>query len=206
MTEKQGKQPVTGPEHGGRRTLYQRMHLIPQRVGILIAIALIVISIPVGNARELNKKMAAAQRVWDGKATGLAMSQIVEGRVADAANLLTIMKRYPKTATPQRDALEAASQQLQKAHGVSATARASQELEAALLDASDALLQEQSALRQEDQQLVKQVVDSASDHRAKQVVLARDYNREAENALKAYESMPARLFLSKPELFELRAQ
>lgn len=186
---------------GGRRTLYQRLHLISLRGGVILALCMVLASVPLGNWRVLSQKVGAAERVWNGQRPGdLSMAEVMTGRVADAANLLTIMKKFPDAMQAERNALESASQKMREAQSMSQIAQATTTLEQGIQKGALALY-EQPEITQEQKRLVQQVTDSSNNHTMQQVILKRDYNRVMQEALDTYNELPARMLLTKPELF-----
>ena len=208
---KENKAPEQGAEEQptDRRTLYQSLHLMPAWMGMLMGLLLLLISIPAGNWQALDRQVSAARRVWDGltidgskvpKEEQLSMEDILAGRVADAANLLTVMRRYPNAAGEERATLEAARNGMRSAGEPGQIGAANVTLQEAM-KAAVAALYDQANLTGEDDQLVRQVVDDFNDHGRKLRVRVRDYDRVMQKALDAYDTLPTRALFPKPELF-----
>lgn len=198
-----------GKETGGRRTLYQSLHLIPLGKGILLGLLLVIISLPVGNAKQLYGQMREAQLVWDGvhvdgakvpEAEQLSTEKILAERAGAAANLLVIMERYPQSAVSERNALEKAKAALQRAVTPTEARLANDALQQAMSGAIDALYA-QARVTEEDKKLVLSAVGTFNDHGRKLGVRVRDYDRAMQKALDTYNDIPTRALFAKPELY-----
>ena len=213
------KQSNTAPEQrekkakgkATRRTLYQRLHLISFRTGLIIGLVLACVALPVGNQRALERQMRAARQVWEGVVfegytvpadQRKSIPDVLRARAAEAANLVAVMRRYPDAAKPEREALVQARESMPRAGGsVTAYARVDAVLQACMTEAVDALYA-QTKLTAEDAQLVLRVTRAFNDHAGKLGRMARDYNLAAERALDTYYDLPTRIFLEKPVLFD----
>lgn len=211
MKKKQHAQqtPAADVKDAGRRTIYQRLHLLSLSKGICIALALVLASVPVGNARELNRKLDQARRVWegteiDGKAIPadqqLPVSQIIEGRAAAAANLLTVMKRYPDAAVIEREALDRARIAMKNAGDPKSTAQANAALQTCVTEAM-AALPAQASVSSEDYELLRQVAASFNEQANRLAIRIRDYDRQMQKAIDTYDDLPSRGLFPRPELF-----
>jgi len=205
------KVPVTDVTNLGRRTIYQRLHLISLGKGICIALALVLLSVPLGNWRALQSKLDEARRVWDGlevdgkkipAAQQTPISQIIEGRAAAASNLLTIMKRYPGAAVAEREALERARNAMRGAGDPASAERANEALSACVSEGMDALFA-QTNISDDDHAWLEQVAASFNEQGRKLFIRARDYNRQMQKAIDAYDEMPASALFARPALFRL---
>ncbi len=194
-------------KEGARRTLYQRLHLVSLAKGLAIGLVFVLVSIPMGNWRELDRKVGEAQRVWQGlevdgkKIPGdqqLPIGDIVEGRAAAAANLLAIMSRYQDVAKTERAALEKARNTMHNAGTPKEIAEANAALQIAISDAVNAV---HSHLNTEDKELLQTVTASFNEHGRKLAIRARDYDRQMQKAIDTYNDLPTRALFSKPELF-----
>jgi hypothetical protein len=209
--QRTSKTPEQGAEEQlvKRRTLYQSLHLMPAWLGMLLGLLLVLASVPAGNWKALNRQISATQRVWAGLAIDgtpvpkneqLSMEAILAGRVADAANLLTVMRRYPDTAAGERAELETARSGMRSAGEPGRIRAANAALQEAMNSAVKALY-EQVRLTEEDDLLVRQVVDDFNDHGRKLRVRVRDYDHVMQKALDTYNELPSRARFPTPEFF-----
>ncbi len=202
---------LTGGKKGasGRRTLYQSLHLISLSKGILLGLILVVLSVPVGNAKEFQGQMREAQLVWEGvhidgkkvpEADRLSTEEILSGQTGAAANMLVIMDRYPRSATNERIALEKARGVLKQARTPEEARQANDVLQKAMSAAIDALYK-QTEVTDEDKKLVVTAVRTFNDYVSKLRVRVRDYDRALQKALDIYNDIPTRALFAKPEVY-----
>jgi len=210
MKEKQ--QVGVDTQKTGRRTLYQRLHMISFGKGLLVALLLIALSVPVGNGQALGSKLTAARRVWDGLEVDnkpipedrqIPVAQLHKGCADAASNLLTVMSHYPQAAAPEREALERARDAMRAATGPASTAKADHNLFICFQDAMDAL-QSQTQINNESErlELLNEVVVSFNAHRRQLAIRSRDYDRQMQKALDTYNELPTRRLFARPELYE----
>jgi len=211
MKEKQFKEEQL-KEKSGRRTLYQRLHMIPFGKGLLIGLLLVALSVPVGNWQALNSRLAAAQRVWDGleidnnripEDRQVPVAQLIKGCADAASNLITLMSFYPDAAVQEREALERARDAMRAASGPASTAQADHNLFVCFEAAMNAL-QEQTGINSESErlELLSEVVASFNAHRRQLAIRSRDYDRQMQRALDTYNELPTRQLFARPELYD----
>ena len=193
----------------GRHKLYQRLHLVSFGKGLVIALLLVVLSVPVGNWRALNIKLAAAQRVWDGLEVDskkiavdrqVPITQLLKDRGDAATNLITLMKNYPDVAVEERRALERARDAMRAAGDPASTAKADNNLFICFQDAMDALLF-QTTITDEHFELLDEVRVAFNEHGRKLTIRARDYDRQMKKAIDTYNELPTRSLFAEPELY-----
>ncbi|MDR3052025.1 MAG: hypothetical protein LBU67_09950 [Oscillospiraceae bacterium] len=177
-----------------RRTLYQRLHLMPLSVGLLLGLVMAVASVPVGNGQELSRMVNKAMAFWQADA-------YVEGLTAQAANLIKIADRYPQADPKARQALAAAQVNERLAQGVADVQKAERELLAAMQKELAVLMA--SGVSPEDEHNIQIIATTFNDYRAKLHAMARDYNRVALLAVDAYDTMPFRWLFPRPALYDL---
>ncbi|MCL2810644.1 MAG: hypothetical protein FWD25_01995 [Clostridia bacterium] len=196
----------------GRRTLYQRLHMIPFGKGLLIGLLLVVLSVPVGNWQALNSRLAAAQRVWDGLEVDnkripqdrqVPIAQLIKGCADAASNLITLMNHYPSVAIQEREALERARDAMRTASGPVSTAQADHDLFVSF-EAAMGALQDQTGIADESErfELLGEVVASFNTQRRQLVIRTRDYDRQMQRALDTYNELPTRQLFPRPELYD----
>lgn len=189
------KEKTLANEAGQRRTLYQRLHLISFQKGLVIGILLLLLSIPVGNGRELIAKTSAAEAQWQ-------MTEFIDGRVTAAGNLATIAGRYPAAGEDVLQELREAQAQMKRVRtgGVVAVSSADRRLQAAMEAEIDAL-QKTGELTAEDKRLITAVADTFDDNGDKMRRQAREYDRLIQLALSTYEQLPTRFLFPKPQVY-----
>jgi len=212
MKNKQGARQSPGAQskHTDRKTLYQRLHLIPFGKGLLIALILIALSVPVGNRQALNAKLDAAQRVWEGLEVDskripadqqLPIARLIRERADAATNLITLMRHYPDVAVEERQALERARDAMLAAGGPASTARADHALFARFQEAMDALIS-QTTITAEHYELLNEVRVAFNEKGRMLTIRARDFDRQMQKAIDAYNDLPTRGLFARPELYE----
>ncbi len=189
----QNKTQSTEPH--GRRTFYQRLHLMSLPVGILLGALLFLVSIPIGNGRELFSLTQAAQKQWK-------VQPFIDGRVAQVENLITIAERYPGVDASLMQELKEAQAQMKhaKSGGVVPVSAADRRLQAAFTSMIGALHQSEQ-LTQEDKKLIVGVIDAYNEQGTKLGLQAREYNRLAQLAIDLYEKLPTRWLFQKPAIY-----
>ena len=212
MKEKRDVRQGAGDDskNTGRRTFYQRLHMISFGKGLLIALLLIALSVPVGNGQALGGKLSAAQRVWDGlevdnkpipQERQVPVAQLQKGCADAASNLITLMKSYPDAAAQEREALERARDAMRAATGPASTAKADHNLFICFQEAMDALF-DQVSITGEPLDLLNEVVVSFNAQRRQLAIRTRDYDRQMQKALDTYNELPTRRLFPRPELYE----
>jgi len=194
-------------------TLYKRLHLLSFSKGLLIALVLIAISVPIGNRKALTSRLEAAQRVWHGLEVDskpipenqrVSIEQLLKSCADAAANLITLMKNYPDAAVAERTALERARDAMRAAGNPASAVRADYDLFVCFQNAMDALL-DQAHITGEEFELLDGVVASFNAGRRQLALRARDYDRQQQKAIDTYNELPARALFAKPELYETMA-
>jgi len=202
--------PGTDSKNTDRKTLYQRLHLISFGKGLLIALILIALSVPVGNWQALNVKLDAAQRVWDGLEVDSKpipadqqhpIAELIRERAAAASNLITLMQHYPDVAVEERRALERARDAMQAASDPASTARADHALFVSFQEAMDVLVSEAS-LTTEHFELLDAVRVAFNEQGRRLTIRARDFDRQMQKAIDTYDDLPTRQLFARPELYE----
>ncbi len=183
------------PEAQQRRTLYQRLHLLSLPVGILLGILLFLISIPIGNGRELFSLTSAAQKQWK-------VQPFIDGRVAQVENLVTVAERYTGIDASMMQELREAQAQMKHARnsGVVVVSAADRRLQAAFTSMIGAL-EQGGQLTREDKQLIVGIIDAYNEQGTKLGLQAREYNRLAQLAINLYEKLPTRWLFPKPAIY-----
>ena len=193
-----------------RKTLYQRLHLVSFGKGLLIALVLIALSLPVGNWQALNAKLEAAQRTWEGLEVDnkpipadqqVLISRLIKERADAATNLLTLMNNYPNVGVEQRQALERARDAMRAASDPASTARADHDLFASFQEAMDALIS-QTTITPEHYELLDAARVAFNEQGRKLTIRARDFDRQMQKAIDTYNDLPTRRLFARPELYE----
>lgn len=173
-------------ENGG---LMDRLHRLPQAAGIAILALLLAVSVPLGNWRALEN--AAPKDFLRNR----EVVSILEDRADAAENILSVARRTGLSEADIR-AAELAVQALSQAKTVREVSRADQ----ALMQAVSLLTTAQ--LAGEDARSMLAAADDFAEQGSFLRQQARDYNRQAEKALRLYDGLPAKAMLAEPELYE----
>lgn len=206
--------PGNDVQESERKTLYQRLHLVSFHKGLLIGLVLMAVSIPIGNHKALDGRLAASRRVWEGlevdskkipASQQVSIEQLLKACADPAANLVTLMKNYPNAATTERTALERARDAMRAATDPDSTVRADHNLFVCFQNALNAL-QDQADLTAEQNELLDGVVASFNAGRRQLALRSLDYDRQQQKAIDTYNELPARALFAKPELYETIAK
>lgn len=162
---------------------------IPFTMGIVICVAVLCVSLLVGNARSLGAATSEAMKEWD-------VAYLVEDRVGQAKNLLKLCERND-ISQELVDALKSSSNDLDHADGVADTMRKNDALQTAASNVSSALLA--SGMSTSDEKSLSSVMDEFAEQGNMLRYQAREYNEHALEALALYEKLPTKFLLPRPD-------
>lgn len=179
------KQPVRSPEKktgAGIRDL-------PLAAGIAVMALAIVLALPAGNFRAL-QKAAPGDFIRQGD-----VQSIIEDRVDAGENILSVARRVGMSEA-EIDAAAQALAAFEEAKGARAISRADQALAAAMAELTAA------ELDGEDARSMLRAADTFAEQGSFLRQEARAYNEKAEKAEKLYEKLPMKFILSRPDVYE----
>lgn len=185
---KAAKSKKAAKPHG---KLGRMLEKIPYAAGIALCVAMLCVSLLIGNARALSSATAQAMDSW-------TVSEYVSGRVGEARNLLTLCKRNDVSGELTA-ALEDAADALSKAAnaGVSEVISLNQQLETAASNVSAALLA--GDLSASDERSLSATMDDFREQGNFLRQQAREYNQSVADALELYNKLPTKFLLKAPE-------
>lgn len=163
---------------------------IPYAAGIALCVIILCVSLVVGNARALSEATSRAMEEWD-------VSEYISGRVGKASNLLPLCERND-VSVELTAALEEAIDALEKVSesDVSRVIAGNQQLETAAGNVSAALLS--GDLSSADEKALSRTMDDFREEGNFLRQQAREYNREAAEALELYNKLPTKFLLPQP--------
>ena len=167
----------------------EKLHRLPMAAGIAAMVLLMIVSLFVGNFRAL-QNATPKDFIRQGE-----VQSILEDRAAQAGNVVTVASRagldeaYILDVTNAINALEAAK----TARDIS---RADQQLTAAVSELTGA------QLSGEDAKNMLRAADNFAEQGSFLRQEAREFNRRAEKAEKLYQSLPMKLLLAEPDVYE----
>ena len=163
---------------------------IPYAAGIALCVLILCISLVGGNARALSEATSKAMEAWE-------VSEYISGRIGKASNLLTLCERN-EISDALTDALEEAIDALEKTneHDVSRVLAGNQQLETAASNVSAALLS--GDLSSADEKALSRTMDDFREEGNFLRQQAREYNKEAAEALELYNKLPTKFLLPQP--------
>ena len=189
QAQKQTQKQAAAPRKDAPKNA--KKHL-PQAAGIAIMIALLVLSLFVGNFRALSGATPKAfLRQGD-------VQSIIEDRIDAAGNAKLVALRAgldELLIDPVEDAVYA-MEQAKTARDVS---RADQDLTAAVSAMTVAAMEK---LDSENQTMLRSAADDFAEQGSFLRQEARSYNEKAEKAEALYEKLPTKFVLPKPDVYE----
>lgn len=168
----------------------EKLHNLPQAAGIAAMIALLAISLFVGNFRAL-QIAAPTDFIRQGD-----VQSILEDRIAQAGNIVTVATRAGLSAELILD-VSNAMEGLEEAKSAREISRADQKLIAAVSELTTAEFFD-SETRDSMQRAADNFAEQGSFLRQE----AREFNRRSEKAEKLYESLPTKFLLAQPDVYE----
>jgi len=170
--------------------LKEKLHALPRAAGIAAMIALLVVSLFVGNFRALqNATPKAFYKNRD-------VQSILEDRAAQAGNVVTVATRAGLDAQLILDATNAVNA-LEAAKSARDISRADQKLTAAVAELTTAEINDE-----ETRGSMLRAADNFAEQGSFLRQTAREYNRQAEKAVELYESLPTKFLLAEPDVYE----
>ena len=177
-----------------RRTLYQRMHIIPKKVGLIVCVALMVISIPLGNYRELSKHVVKATAT-------LQVEGLLVRRAQQATNMLSVANRYPALGEEERIALRAAQASILRARSAHDQAESDHALTFAMGAMVEALYSD-PGVTEADRRSILAAADFFNQNGTEMKIQVREYNRLIAQAIETYDMLPTKFLFQRPVLFD----
>lgn len=191
MSQQQAKAPAGGQPSGGKKKKQRRD--IPYALGMTLMVLTLLVSLVAGNARALQKAQKDARSAWKVEA-------FVDGRVAEARNLLKIAGRYDVLTDGERRAIEDAADALNRAKTARGTSAANDALQAAMTDASARLMA--GGISATDEDLLSGVMDDFLESGNMLRQQARRFNEAAKDAVELYDRLPTKFLLPRPDYYE----
>lgn len=190
MSQQQAKAPAEGKQKKAEK---KQRRDIPYALGMTLTVIALCASLVCGNARALQKAQKDARALWKVEA-------YVDARVAEARNLLKLAGRYDALSGEDQKALEDAANDLEKARTARETAKANDEVQAAMSAAAAALMAE--GLSTTDETLLSGVMDEFNNNGNMLRQQARRFNEEAQEAKELYGRLPTKFLLPAPDYYE----
>ena len=162
---------------------------LPRAAGIAVMVLLLLLALPVGNFRALQKASPKDFIRWGD------VQSIIEDRIDAGENIVSVAGRVGLDANAV-NAAEAAMKQLEQAKTAREISRADQALSAAMAELTGA------ALEGEDARSMLRAADTFAEQGSFLRQEARAYNEKAEKAEKLYEKLPMKAMLSAPDVYE----
>lgn len=191
MSQQQAKAPAGGKPSAGKKKKQRRD--IPYALGMTLMVVTLCISLVAGNARALQKAQKDARSAWKVEA-------FVDGRVAEARNLLKIAGRYDVLTDAERREIEDAADALDRAKTARETAAANDALQGLMSDAAARLMA--GGIKASDESLLSGVMDDFLDNGNMLRQQARRFNEAAKDAVELYERLPTKFLLPRPDYYE----
>ena len=191
MSQQQAQAPAGGKPSAGKKTKQRRD--IPYALGMTLMVVTLCISLVAGNARALQKAQKDARSAWKVEA-------FVDGRVAEARNLLKIAGRYDVLTDAERREIEDAADALDRAKTARETAAANDALQGLMSDAAARLMA--GGIKASDESLLSGVMDDFLDNGNMLRQQARRFNEAAGDAVELYERLPTKFLLPRPDYYE----
>ena len=167
--------------------LKEKLYALPQAAGIAIMMAMLVLSLFIGNFRALqNATPKAFVRQGDVKS-------IVEDRIDAAMNVASVADRL---GLDEVQTVYNAAEALEEAKSAREISRADQQLASAVSRLTTA------PLSGEDARSMMRAADDFAEMGSFLRQEARAYNEKAEKAEKLYEKLPTRFVLPEPDMYE----
>lgn len=173
--------------------LYRKLHEMPQLLGILLMVVILVAALYVGNWRTLNNLVTDADKTLD-------LSELVDERAAAASNLLTIAARYPGVSESSVDALTQSRQKLLDAEGAYEISKADMSVQDGMLVLENQIKQQSPS--DEDVTMMQRAMDSFYGIGNRMRQEARDYNRLIQHAQEVRLQMPFGALLPEPQEYQ----
>lgn len=187
--QKNGANKQTGGNPAGKKTGKSAFRDLPLAAGIAVMALAIILALPVGNFRALQKASPKDFIRWGD------VESIIEDRIDAGENILSVAGRVGLDANAV-NAAESAVKELEKAKGARAISRADQALTAAMAELTTA------DLAGEDARSMRSAADAFAEQGSFLRQEARAYNEKAEKAGKLYEKLPMKFMLSEPDVYE----
>ena len=124
----------------------------------------------------------------------------MDGRVAEARNLLKIAGRYDVLTEAERREIEDAADALDRAKTARETAAANDALQGLMSDAAARLMA--GGIKASDESLLSGVMDDFLDNGNMLRQQARRFNEAAGDAVELYERLPTKFLLPRPDYYE----
>lgn len=191
MSQQRAKAPAGGQPSGGKKKKQRRD--IPYALGMALMVVTLMVSLVAGNARALHKVQKDARSAWK-------VESFVDGRVAEARNLLKIAGRYDVLTDGERQAIEDAADALDRAKTARDTSAANDALQAAMSDAAARLMA--GGISSSDENLLSGVMDDFLDSGNMLRQQARRFNEAAKDAVELYDRLPTKFLLPRPDYYE----
>lgn len=171
------------------KNMKQKLYDLPRAAGIAILCVLLVVSLFVGNFRAL-QGATPKDFIRQGD-----VQSIVEDRIAQAGNAVTVAKRAG-LSEEAITAVEDACETLEKAKSARDISRADQILNAAVAELTTA------KLSGEDAKSMQRAADNFAEQGSFLRQEARAFNKEAEKAEALYEKLPTKFLFAEPDVYE----
>lgn len=187
---KNTQQPRAPRQQEKQPGLKDRLHALPLWAGMAAMIALLVLSLFVGNFRALQNAAPKDFLRWGD------VDAIVEQRIAQAGNIVTVAERAGLDERLIFD-VSNAMEQLEEAKSALEISRADQALTAAAAELTTADIFD-SETRSSMQRAADNFAEQGSFLRQE----GRSFNQEAVKARDLYESLPTKFLLPLPDIYE----
>lgn len=179
-----------GAPNGEKGGIPSKLQGLPWAAGIALMALLLVLALPVGNLRALQRATPTAFLRRPGVAS------MVEDRAAQAENAVRVAQNAGVDEA-LTGAVQSAVDAFRAADGARALSRADQTLTGAMSDLTTG-----AALTGENGTMLRRAADNFAEQGSFLRQEARAYNEQAGKALALYEGLPARFLLPEPELYE----
>lgn len=189
-------QPMDAVQNTGKKPkggIYRKLHEMPQVLGIVLMVVILVAALYVGNWRTLENLVSDADKT-------LELSELVEERAAAVSNLLSIASRYPGVSESSVDALTQSRQKLLDAEGAYDISKADMSVQDGMLVLQNEIKKQSPS--DEDATMVQRAMDTFYGVGNRMRQEARNYNRLIEHAQQVQSQLPFGMLLPEPQGYQ----